>query len=249
MIHPTAIVETGAQLGADCEVMAYAVVTRHCVLGDRVVVWPHAVLGGDPQDLKFDRATDSTVRIGSHTVVREHSTVHRATRTGGATVVGENCFLMAGCHVGHDSTVGDRTVLANAVLLGGHVGVGASCFIGGGAALHQHVRVGEGAMVGGLTALTLDQPPFTLAIGRNGLIGLNLVGLKRRGTSREAIEELKQLFQAVCCVTGSNPRSLAASLLPDARTPEGTSFMEFFAGGTRGFVRARRSTLNNETSD
>ena len=95
VIHPAAIVESGAQLGADCEIMAHAIVTRHCTLGDRVVVHPFAVVGGDPQYLKFDRSTASGVRIGAGTVIREHVTINRSIHAGGATTVGENCFFMA----------------------------------------------------------------------------------------------------------------------------------------------------------
>ena len=240
-IHPTAIVEPGVRLGTNCEIMAYAVITRHCVLGDCVTVWPHAVLGADPQDLKFDRTTASGVRIGSGTVIREGVTVNRATRSGGETVVGENCFLMAMSHVGHDCTVGDHVILANAALLAGHVSIGANSFVGGGAAFHQFVRVGEGVMVGGLTAVSLDLPPYVLAASRNELAGLNLIGLKRRGVAHEAIAELKELFRAVCGATGS-PQALAAARLTGACSPEARRFLEFFAGSKRGFARARRTT-------
>ncbi|MEI6862000.1 MAG: acyl-ACP--UDP-N-acetylglucosamine O-acyltransferase [Verrucomicrobiota bacterium] len=246
-IHPTAIVEPGVRLGTDCEIMAYAVITRHCVLGDRVTVWPHAVLGGDPQDLKFDRAITSGVRIGPGTVIRESVTVNRATRPGGETVVGADCFLMAASHVGHDCTVGDHVILANAALLAGHVSLGANSFVGGGAAIHQFVRVGEGVMIGGLTAVSLDLPPYVLAANRNELAGLNLVGLKRRGVAREAIAELKELFRTVCGATG-NPRVLAAARLAGARSPEARRFLEFFAGSKRGFARTRQ-TMDKTSGD
>ena len=128
-IHPTAIVEAGAQLGADCEIMAYAVLTKHCMLGDRVVVHPFAVIGGDPQYLKFDRATDGRVQVGAGTVLREHVTINRSIHAGKATLVGENCFLMAASHVAHDCEVGSHVVFANAALLAGHVSVGDHTFL------------------------------------------------------------------------------------------------------------------------
>lgn len=243
MIHPTAIIEPGARLGADCEIMAGAVITRHCVLGDRVMVWPHAVLGGDPQDLKFDRTTMSGVRIGSGTTVREHVTISRATRPGGETVVGENCFLMAASHVGHDCVVGGHVVLANTALLAGHVRIGDHTFVGGGAVFHQFVRVGEGVMVGGMAGVGLDLPPFVMAAGRNQLVGLNLIGLKRRNVAREAVGELKAAFRTVYFTPG-NIREVAARALAGGAfaTPEARRFLEFFSGGTRGFVRARQSS-------
>ena len=117
VIHPTAIVEKGAQLGADCEIMAGAIVTRHCVLGDRVVVHPYVVLGGDPQYLKFDRAIASGVRIGAGTVLREHVTINRSIQPGGFTTIGDGCFFMAASHAAHDCAVGNQVVLANGALL------------------------------------------------------------------------------------------------------------------------------------
>ena len=196
-IHPTAIVEDGAQLGVDCEIMAHAIVTRHAVLGDRVIVHPGAVIGGDPQYMKFDRTTPSFVRVGAGSVLRENVTVNRAIHAGEATVVGDRCFLMANSHAGHDCTLGDDVVLANNVMLAGHVSVGSFSFIGGGAGVHQFCRIGESVMISGLARISRDLAPFTINSERDEVSGLNLVGLKRRGFSREAIRELKEAFRAV----------------------------------------------------
>ena len=146
IIHPTAIVEEGAQLGADCEIQAYAVVSRHCILGDRVTVHPFSVLGGDPQYLKFDRATVSAVNIGAGSVIREHVTINRSISAGGSTTIGSGCFIMASSHIAHDCVLGTNVVLANAVLLAGHVSVGDHSFLGGSCAIHQFCRIGEGVM-------------------------------------------------------------------------------------------------------
>jgi len=239
VIHPTAIVEPNAVLGAECEIMAGAIVTRHSVLAERVVVHPHAVVGGDPQYLKFDRATASRVEIGAGSVVRENVTLNRSIHAGQATVVGARCFLMANSHVGHDCVVADDVVLANNVMLAGHVTVGAYTFIGGGAGIHQFVRIGASAMVAGLARITLDVPPFTMVAERDEVIGLNLVGLKRRGFSREAIRELKEAFRVVFFTSG-NIRTIAAAHAATVTTPEARHFLDFFAGGKRGFGRARR---------
>lgn len=239
MIHPTAIVEPGAQLGADCEIMAGAVVTRHCILGDRVTVHPYAVVGGDPQYLKFDRATTSFVRIGDGTVVREHVTINRSIHAGGETRIGARCFLMAGSHVGHDCVVADEVVLANNAMLAGHVEVGAFTFVGGGAGIHQFCRLGEGVMVAGLGRVTLDVPPFTLSAERDEVIGFNLVGLKRRGFSREVIRELKEAFRAVYFTPG-NIRTIAAGLAAGATSAQARQFLEFFTQGKRGIGRPSR---------
>lgn len=248
MIHPTAIVEPGAELGVDCEIMAYAVVTKHAVLGDRVVVHPFAVVGGDPQYVQFDRATDSGVRVGPGTVMREHVTINRSIHAGKHTQVGANCFLMAASHVAHDCEVGENVVFANAALLGGHVIVGDHSFLGGGAAVHQFCRIGESVMVAGHASITRDVPHFTMVAERDELIGFNVVGLKRRGFSRVAIAELKAAFRDVYHTAG-NIRDVAARRLATNtfETPEARRFLEFFAGGKRSFARPRREA--GETTD
>ena len=246
-IHPTAVVEAGAQLGVDCEIMAYAVVTRHCVLGDRVVVHPFAVIGGDPQYLKFDRASATGVRIGAGTVLREHVTINRSIHPGEATTVGENCFFMAASHAGHDCAVGNHVVLANAALLAGHVSVGDHTFMGGGSAVHQFCRIGESVMVAGHASITRDVPHYTMVAERDDVIGFNVVGLKRRGFSRAAIAELKAAFHDVYFTPG-NIRQVAAARLAanvDA-SAEARRFLEFFAGGKRSFARARRAEAEAE---
>lgn len=242
VIHPSAIVEPGAQLGADCEIMAGAIVTKHCVLGDRVVVHPYAVIGGDPQYVKFDRAIASGVRVGAGTVLREHVTVNRSIHPGGFTTIGENCFLMATSHAAHDCAVGSNVVFANAALLAGHVSVGDHTFLGGGAAVHQYCRIGEGVMVAGHASITRDVPHFTLVAERDDVIGFNVVGLKRRGFSRAAMAELKAAYHEVYFTPG-NIRNVAATVLASGKfsTPEARRFLEFFAEGKRSFARARRA--------
>ena len=246
IIHPSAIVEDGAQLGVDCEIMGHAVVTRYAVLGDRVIVHPGAVVGGDPQYIKFERATSSFVWVGEGTVIRENVTLNRAIHAGNATVIGARCFLMANSHLGHDCALGDDVVLANNVMLAGHVDVGSFTFIGGGAGVHQFCRIGESAMISGLSRISRDLAPFTITAERDEVSGLNLVGLKRRGFSRDAIGELKRAFRAVYFGIG-NIRELAATALAngDYATTEARRFLEFFGGGKRGFARATRAVAED----
>ncbi len=223
--------------------MPYAVVTRHCELGASVVVHPFAVIGGDPQHLQFDRASDARVRVGAGTILREYVTINRSIHAGGFTTVGESCFLMAGSHVAHDCAVGNNVVLANAVLLGGHVSVGDYSFLGGGAGVHQYCRIGESVMVSGHASISRDVGHFTMVAERDEVIGLNLLGLRRRGFSRAAIAELKRAFHVVYFTPG-NIRKIAANTLREENhtSAETRRFLEFFAGGTRGFARARRAT-------
>ncbi len=249
MIHPTAIIEPGAQLGVDCEVMAGAVLTRHTILGDRVVVYPGAVVGGDPQFLKFDRRTPSYVRVGEGSVVREHVTLNRSIHEGKATVIGARCFLMAASHVGHDCEVAGDVVLANNVMLAGHVSVGAYTFLGGGCGVHQFARVGESVMVSGLARISRDLAPFTIVAERDHVSGLNVVGLRRRGFPRETIRELKEAFRAVYLQAG-DIRALAAAALASGTFASGEArrFLEFFADGKRGFARAGRVAEAEESA-
>ena len=247
-IHPTALIEPGAQIGADCEIMAYAVITRHCVLGNRVIVHPFAVIGGDPQYLKFDRSLVTGVRIGAGTVIREHVTINRSIHVGQVTTVGAGCFLMANAHVAHDCVVGDHVVLANNAMLAGHVEIGANTFVGGGAGLHQFCRIGEGVMVAGNASVTRDVPHFTMVAERDEVIGFNIVGLKRRGVERTAIAQLKAAFHEVYFTQG-NIREVAAALLMGNNYPslEARKFLEFFSGGKRSFARARRALVDEAT--
>lgn len=246
-VHPTAIVDNGVQLGSGCVIHEYAVVRKGSVLGDGVAVHPFAVVGGDPNYLKFDPATPTGVRIGAGTVIREHASINRSIYAGKDTVVGARCYLMANAHVGHDCTVGDDVVLATNIMLGGHVDVGAFTFFGGGAGAHQFCRIGEGVMIAGLARITQDLAPYLLVAERNEVAGLNLVGLRRRGVSREAIAELKDCFREV--FAGGDPRKLAAArLAAGAHSAEARRFLEFFTGGKRGFARPGR-TVGEATDD
>lgn len=238
-VGPYAIVERGATVGAGCVIAAHAIVRGGTVLEEGVKIDSFAVIGGLPQDLGFDPLVVSGVRIGRQTVVREHATIHRSTHAGGFTQVGAHCFLMATCHVGHDCVVGDHVIIGNTVLLAGHVHIGQRTFLGGDAAVHQHERVGEGAMIGGGTRLALDAPPFCMVTERNELNGLNLVGIKRRQFPREAVMELKDCYRAVYAVPCNRRKAAAARLEQGVEHGPARIFLEFFLGGTRGFVSPR----------
>ena len=204
-IHPTAVVSGGAKISDSAKIGAYAYIEDGVEIGPDCVIYPHAhimrgsvlergvkihgfcTIAGLPQDIHFNEDVPSFVKIGADSVIREGSTIHRATAENASTVIGQKCFFMANSHVGHDCIVGDRVIIAPFSALGGFVQTGPDCFISGGVMLHQRIRVGEGVMVGGASAMSDDVPPFVNAVWRNSFRGLNLIGLNRRGVSRQAI--------------------------------------------------------------
>jgi len=246
-IGPFAIVGDGVRIGDGSVLAAHAIVCARTVLGCGVNVHPFAVVGGDPQDLGFDRATPSGVRIGDRVTIREGATVNRATDAGTPTTIEDDAYLMAVSHVGHDCHVGKGTIVANNAMLAGHVSVGRNAFLGGGAGVHQFTRIGEGVMVGGNASIAYDVPPFTIAAERNGLIGLNLVGLRRRQMPAAVIADLKLCFRAVFFagdVRRNAARAIAAAQV--GTTAQGAVFLAFGEGGRRGFVRPRKKGEDRE---
>jgi UDP-N-acetylglucosamine acyltransferase len=215
-VHPTAIVEDGAALGAGVEIGAFCVVGRHVELGagvrllshvvvsgrttigDRTVVHPNAVLGGESQ-IRGGHAPEARLVIGADCVLREAVSMSSGSaRGGGLTSVGVRGYFMAGSHVGHDCHVGDDVTIVNGALLAGHVEVGDHVLIGGGAAVQQFVRIGRGAFLSGLSGGILDIIPYGEAIGLHGRLGgLNLIGLKRRGIPRSRIHALRAAFRLI----------------------------------------------------
>jgi UDP-N-acetylglucosamine acyltransferase len=216
MIHPTAIVDPGARLGAgvkigpfctigadvvledDVELVSHVAIDGHTRLGAGVKVFPFATIGLAPQDLKYLGEETQTV-IGARTVVREHCSIHRGTVTGtGITRIGADCLLMAVVHIAHDCEIGDNVRMANNVVLGGHVSVGENTIIAGAAALQPFVRVGAGAYVGGVTGVTADVIPYGYVFGpRARLVGLNIIGLRRRGLDLATLHEVRHAYRFI----------------------------------------------------
>ncbi|HEY7296696.1 MAG TPA: acyl-ACP--UDP-N-acetylglucosamine O-acyltransferase [Xanthobacteraceae bacterium] len=212
-IDPTARVETGAALGPDVEIGPYCVVGRkvtigagcrlmahvhvagHTSIGPGTVVYPFASLGTPPQSVKY-RGGPTRLVIGAECQIREAVTMNTGTEDGGGiTSVGDRGFFMVGSHVGHDCQIGKDVIFANNAVVGGHVVVGDNVMLGGQAAVHQYVRIGEGVMVGGMTGVGADVVPFALVFGAHGsLMGLNRVGLKRRGASQADLQRLRRAY-------------------------------------------------------
>jgi UDP-N-acetylglucosamine acyltransferase len=215
-VHPTAIVEDGARLGAGVEIgpfcsvgarvrldegvrlVSHVSITGITSIGARCVVHPGAALGGEGQ-IRGNDFTEGRLEIGEDCVLREMVSMNLGSRKGGGlTKVGSRGYFMANSHVGHDCHVGDDVTFANSVALGGHSVIGDRVIFGGLAAVQQFCRVGQGAMVGGLTGVNRDVIPYAMAFGDHvELAGLNLIGLKRRGLSRDAINAMRGAFRAI----------------------------------------------------
>lgn len=195
-VGPFAVIEDGAVIGANSQIGAHAVVHGHVKMGAGNVLHPHAVLGGLPQDLGFDPATESWLEIGDNNAFREGFTAHRATKPGGATKIGSGCYFMNNSHVAHDCSVGDKTIFANNVAIGGHVEVGSNVFMGGAVVVHQFCRIGSYAIVQGTTGINMDVIPFMLIGGRPAKhYRLNIVGLRRAGIVGDNYKVLSSAFR------------------------------------------------------
>jgi UDP-N-acetylglucosamine acyltransferase len=221
-IHPTAIVEPGAKLGQDVRIGPYCIVGANVELGDGAELIAHVVLGGHtrigagskiypfaslghpPQDLKY-KGEPSALIIGANNVIREHVTMNPGTAGGGmVTRVGNNGLFMASAHVAHDCKVGNNVIMANNATLAGHVEVGDFAILGGLSAVQQFVRIGPHAMIGGMSGVESDVIPYGLVKGdRARLSGLNTIGLKRRGFSRNDIHDLRTAYRLLFAQEGT----------------------------------------------
>ncbi|BCR05207.1 acyl-[acyl-carrier-protein]--UDP-N-acetylglucosamine O-acyltransferase [Desulfuromonas versatilis] len=256
MIHPTAIIHPGAVLGEGVQVGPYAVIGDHVSIGSGTSVGAHAVIegpteigrdnrifqfasvGAAPQDLKF-HGENSCLKIGDRNTIREFVTMHRGTESGGSkTVVGNDNLFMAYSHVAHDCIVGNRVILANGATLAGHVTVDDFAILGGLSAVHQFSRVGCHVMISGGAMVTQDIPPYTLAQGdRARTVGLNLVGLGRRGFSEGAIRGIKKAYKLVFRSGLRLDEALARIDAELEQTAELKVFIDFIRNSERGIAR------------
>ncbi|MBS1262462.1 MAG: Acyl-[acyl-carrier-protein]--UDP-N-acetylglucosamine O-acyltransferase [Calditrichaeota bacterium] len=196
-VGPFAVIEAGAVLGHGCRVGPHAYVTKWARLGNDVQVHNGAVVGSDPQDLKFE-GEETTLAVGDRTVIREFATLNRGTNESGSSSVGADCLLMAYTHVAHDCHLGDHVILANSVNMGGHVYIGDWAIVGGLVPIHQFVHIGCHCFIGGGWRVPQDVPPYMLAAGSPlSYRGLNSIGLRRRGFSSENIIALKRAYKLI----------------------------------------------------
>jgi UDP-N-acetylglucosamine acyltransferase len=252
-VHPTALVDPGARLGADVEVGPWAIVGPGCEVGDGCVIAARAtlernvrlgrnvrvgsstILGGDPQDLKF-RGEETWVEVGDDTVIREFTHVNRGTTQSYRTTIGRGAFVMSYVHLAHDCHVGDGVILVNNSQLAGHVTVEEKAIVAGLTAVHQFVRIGRHAFVGGCSRVVKDVPPFVKAVGNPvKLFGLNTLGLQRSGFDDATLAELKRayrlLFRSDLPLTAAVQRGRAEL---DVARPSVQALLDFVAESDRG---------------
>lgn len=197
-IGPYCVIGPNVVLGEGCTLVAHVHVTGHTTVGPRTMIYPFASLGAPPQSVKY-RGGPTRLVIGAACDIREHVTMNIGTEDGGGvTMVGDRGFFMVGSHVGHDCAVGDDVILANNAVLGGHVTLGNRVVLGGVSAIHQFVRIGESAMISGVSGVGADVIPFGFAIGQRAVLdGLNVVGMRRRGFTRDDIHRLRRAYRVL----------------------------------------------------
>jgi UDP-N-acetylglucosamine acyltransferase len=251
-IHPSALIDPSAELGRDVEVGPWAIIGPNCVVGDgvriaaratlernvrvgnRVQVGIGAILGGDPQDLKY-RGEETFVEIGDDTAIREYATINRGTSHSVTTRVGKGCFLMSYVHLAHDCEVGDAVIISNGTQLAGHVHVDDKAIISGLCAVHQFARIGRHAFIGGCSRVAQDVPPYVRAVGNPiKLFGLNSVGLQRSGFDESVVRALKQAYR-FCFRSDLNlSQGVERARAEVDPLPEVTRFLDFIDASQRG---------------
>ena len=255
-IHSTAVISANAQIGSGCYIGPYAVIgdevtladgvriDSHCVIdgrtliGEETHIFPFVSIGLPPQDLKFAGESTET-EIGRRNRIREFVTIHRGTSGGGGlTKTGDDCFLMAQAHIAHDCLLGNNVIMANAATLAGHVIVDDGANIGAYSGVHQFCRVGREAYVGGYSVVVKDALPFALTVGNHAkCYGLNKVGVRRRGYSRETIAALHHAFHLLLSSKLNTTQALERIREEIKNSEEVDELVQFVENSKRGVVK------------
>jgi len=256
MIHPTAIIDPGAQIdsnvqigpfviikknvciGSGTEIGPYTIIDQYVTIGPDCRIFQYASIGGAPQDLKY-HGEKTCLTIGRGSIIREFVTINRGTESGGGiTEVGEDNYLMAYTHIAHDCKTGKHVILANNSTLAGHIELGDNVTIGGLVAVHQFVKIGDFAYIGGKSAVVKDIPPYVIAAGdRATLYGLNNVGLKRYNFSKATLQELKKAYRIVFRIGLTVKQATERVRAEVEQIPEVENFMNFITESNRGVTR------------
>ncbi len=267
-IHPTAVIEPGAEIGEDvsigaysvigpkvklgrsCQIASHVVIAGHTSIGDETIVFQFASVGAPPQDLKF-KGEDSRLEIGARNIVREYVTLQPGTLGGGMlTKIGDGNLFMACSHVGHDSILGNGNVVANSASIAGHVTIGDHVTIGGLVGIHQFVRVGNLALLGAGSMVAKDIPQFCLAQGdRAQLTGINVIGMERRGYAADVISRVRALYRTLFIAPGLFKDKLGKVQGEFGQFDECRSVIDFVKKSERGVAgaRAKKSAIDDQS--
>ena len=245
-VGPYVVIEDDVIIGDNCRIDAHAVIRRYTRLGDDNHIHPHAMVGGEPQDLKF-KGEVSWLEIGSHNIIREFASLHRGTAGGGGiTRLGDYNLCMASTHVAHDCQLGSHIVMSNLATLAGHVCVEDYVIISGVTGIHQFVRLGRHSFVGGMTGIGMDLPPWMLASGARGTVqGPNVVGLRRAGASPAVLRAMKEAYRLIW--RSGLPRSEALEQLENEHgaLTEVQDFLIFVRTSERGILPGGKGEVDD----
>ena len=238
MISPLAYVSPKAQIGKNVTIDAFAYIDDNVILGDNCHVFPHAVIGCVPQDLKFKGEETWTV-IGDNCVLREFVTIHRGTASKGKTVIGNNNLIMAYCHVAHDCVLGNNIIMSNTTQLAGEVVVDDFAIIGGGTLVHQFSHIGGHCMIQGGSKINKDIPPYIIAAREPiAYCGINSIGLNRRGFTPEQIHTIQEVYRLLYQDGRNTTQALEYIQATIPQCAERDAIVDFVRKSTRGIVRA-----------
>jgi UDP-N-acetylglucosamine acyltransferase len=239
-VGPYSVVGDNVIIGAGSKIGAHCVIVGNTTIGKNCEVFTGAVIGSRPQDLKY-KGENSFLVIGDNNIIREYTTFNPATQDGGKTIIGNNNLFMAYSHIAHDCIVGNECIIANNGTLAGHVTLEDKAVVGGLVAIHQFVRVGKLSIIGGCSKVVQDIPPFSTCDGHPARVyGLNLIGLKRNGYSRESISKLNQAFKILFNSSLSIKHALERLGQEVQNNNEVTYLIDFLKNSQRGVVRSSR---------
>jgi len=236
-VGPFSIINEGAEIGAGSEIGSHVLIDSQTIMGENCKIHHGAVLGTLPQDLKFE-GEKTFLTIGEGTVIREYATLNRGTKYRGKTVVGKNCFIMAYAHVAHDCLLGDHVILANSVNLGGHVEIGDFAIVGGVVPVHQFVKIGAHSIIGGGFRVQKDVCPYALVAGYPlKTLGLNQIGLQRRGFPEETMQILERTFRILFKSKLNTSQAIERIKTEVELLPEVKIILDFIAKSERGIIK------------
>ena len=237
VIEPFVTIEKDVEIGSGTWIGSNVTIMEGARIGKNCRIFPGAVISAIPQDLKFDGEKSLTI-IGDDCTIRECATINRGTSASGKTIVGNNCLIMAYAHIAHDCVIGDNCVIVNSVALGGHVTIGDYAIIGGLSAIHQFVSVGKHAMVSGGSLVRKDVPPYTKAAREPlSFVGINSIGLRRRGFSDDKIKEIQAIFRILFQNNNNNTQALLKIETEINASPERDEIISFVQNSGRGIMK------------